>query len=38
MNVGVPGQGSIDAFWIIVGVMVAVLGSTLGYFRYRGWL
>src|SRR3954451_15383419 len=38
MNVGVPGQGSIHAFWIIVGVMVAILASTLGYFRYRGWL
>jgi magnesium transporter len=38
MNVEVPGQGSIHAFWIIVGVMVATLGGTLGYFRYRGWL
>src|SRR4051795_4351024 len=38
MNVGVPGQGSIHAFWIIVGVMVAILASTLSYFRYRGWL
>src|ERR671932_668885 len=38
MNVHVPGQGSIHAFWIIVGVMVGTLGSTLGYFRYRGWL
>src|SRR3954453_14117635 len=38
MNVHVPGQGSIHAFWIIVGVMVAILASTLGYFRYRGWL
>ena len=38
MNVAVPGEGSIHAFWIIVGVMVGVLGSTLGYFRYRGWL
>jgi magnesium transporter len=38
MNVHVPGQGSIHAFWIILGVMVATLGSTLGYFRYRGWL
>src|SRR4051794_4611899 len=38
MNVHVPGQGSIHAFYIIVGVMVGVLGSMLGYFRYRGWL
>src|SRR2546421_1561464 len=38
MNVRVPGQGSIEAFWVIVGVMVVVLGGTLGYFRHRGWL
>src|SRR5919199_1676776 len=38
MNVGLPGEGSIHAFWVIVGVMVVVLGSTLGYFRYRRWL
>src|SRR6266542_3328875 len=33
MNVGVPGEGSIAAFWIIVGVMVAILGGMIGYFR-----
>jgi magnesium transporter len=38
MNVHVPGQGSIHAFWIIVGVMVIVFGSSIGYFRHRGWL
>ena len=38
MNVGVPGQGSIHAFWVIVGVMVVTLGGSIGYFRYRGWL
>jgi magnesium transporter len=38
MNVGVPGEGSTEAFWIIVGVLVALLGSMLGIFRYRGWL
>ena len=25
MNVGVPGQGSIAAFWIIVGAMIVLL-------------
>ncbi|MDX6659932.1 MAG: hypothetical protein QOJ55_754, partial [Solirubrobacteraceae bacterium] len=30
--------GSIHAFWIIVGVMVIVFGSSIGYFRHRGWL
>jgi magnesium transporter len=38
MNVRVPGQGSIHAFWIIVGVMVIVLGGSIGYFRHRDWL
>src|SRR3954451_16412451 len=38
MNVHVPGQGSIHAFWIIVIAMVLILGTTLGYFRYRRWL
>jgi magnesium transporter len=38
MNVGVPGEGSIHAFWVIMGVMVAVLVSMLAFFRKRGWL
>ena len=38
MNVGVPGEGSIHAFWIVVGTMIILLGGMLGYFRYRRWL
>src|SRR5215218_7007166 len=38
MNVGVPGEGSIHAFWIIVASMVVLLAGMLGYFRHRGWL
>jgi len=38
MNVKVPGQGEIEAFWIIMGVLVAVLSGLLGFFRYRGWI
>src|SRR3954462_11297041 len=38
MNVHVPGQGSVAAFWIVLGVMLGVLGGMLGYFRRRGWL
>ncbi len=38
MNVGIPGEGSEAAFWIIVGSMVGLLGGMLGYFRHRGWL
>jgi magnesium transporter len=38
MNTGVPGEQRIAAFWIIVGVMVAMLVGMIGYFRHRGWL
>ena len=38
MNVGVPGEGSDTAFWIIVGCMVTLLVGMVGYFRRRGWL
>jgi len=38
MNVRVPGQGSIAAFWIVVAVMVVLLGGLLALFRRRGWL
>jgi magnesium transporter len=38
MNVHVPGQGSIAAFWVIVVTMVVMLAGMLGYFRHRGWL
>jgi magnesium transporter len=38
MNVAVPGEGSIHAFWIIVGVMVVMFAGSIGYFRRRGWL
>jgi magnesium transporter len=38
MNVRVPGEGSIHAFWIIVGVMVILLGGSIAYFRHRDWL
>jgi magnesium transporter len=43
MNVGLPGGGDPAAgpstsFWVIVGVMVAVLVGMIGYFRRRGFL
>jgi magnesium transporter len=38
MNVGVPGEDDIGAFWIITGVMVALLLSMVAFFRHRGWL
>jgi magnesium transporter len=38
MNVGVPGEGSIHAFWITIGVMLSVLVGMILWFRRRGWL
>jgi magnesium transporter len=38
MNVGVPGEGSIHAFWITIIVMLTVLTTMVLWFRRRGWL
>jgi magnesium transporter len=38
MNVSVPGEGDLTAFWAIVAGMVALLGGMLAFFRHRGWL
>ncbi len=38
MNVKVPGQGSIHAFWVIIIVMFAVVVGVALFFRRRGWL
>jgi magnesium transporter len=38
MNVRVPGEQSIVAFWIIIGVMLVILTALVAYFRKRGWL
>jgi magnesium transporter len=38
MNVGVPGEGDPEDFWVIVGVMAVLLVGMLAYFRRRGWL
>jgi magnesium transporter len=38
MNVGVPGEGSTGAFWVIIVAMVALLGGLGYYFRRRGFL
>ena len=38
MNVDFPFEGGVEAFWIIVGVMLAVLVGMVGYFRRRGFL
>jgi magnesium transporter len=38
MNVGVPGEGDVEAFWAVLGAMVVLLVSMLAWFRRRGWL
>jgi magnesium transporter len=38
MNVRVPGEGSITAFWIVVVTMIVVLVGMLAVFRRRGFL
>ena len=38
MNVRVPGEGDIGAFWIILGTMVVILAGMVAFFRRRGWL
>jgi magnesium transporter len=38
MNVTVPGEGSLTAFWIIVGSMIALGLGMFGYFRWKRWL
>ena len=38
MNVAFPFDDGVGAFWVIVGSMIALLVTMLGFFRRRGWL
>jgi magnesium transporter len=38
MNVEIPGEGSVGAFWIILVVMISLLAGMLFYFRRRRWI
>jgi magnesium transporter len=38
MNVRVPGEGSMTAFWVVMAAMAAALLGMVVYFRRRGWL
>jgi magnesium transporter len=38
MNVEVPGEQNMTAFWVIAGVMVVLLVGMVAFFRRRGWL
>jgi magnesium transporter len=38
MNVYFPGEGSHEAFWAVLGLLVAALAGMLGFFRWKRWL
>ena len=38
MNVIYPGEGTSEAFWVILGLMVAVIGGLAAFFRLKRWL
>jgi magnesium transporter len=38
MNVLYPGEGTHEAFWIILGLMLASIAGMVAFFRYRRWL
>jgi magnesium transporter len=38
MNVDFPGYGTHEAFWVIVGLMIAVIVGMVGFFKYKRWL
>jgi magnesium transporter len=38
MNVLFPGEGTSEAFWAIVGVLIAALVGSIGFFRWKHWL
>jgi magnesium transporter len=38
MNVLFPGEGSDEAFWVALGLMAAIVGALLGFFRWKRWL
>ena len=38
MNVLFPGEGSSTAFWVILGLLLAVFTAMIGFFRWKRWL
>jgi magnesium transporter len=38
MNVDFPGFGTAEAFWVIVGAMIATIAGMIAFFRYKRWL
>jgi magnesium transporter len=38
MNVLFPGEHTHEAFWVIAGLMIAVIIAMVGFFKYKRWL
>jgi magnesium transporter len=38
MNVHFPGFGTAEAFWLIIGAMLALIVTLVGFFRWKRWL
>jgi magnesium transporter len=38
MNVDFPGEGTREAFWVIMALLIAILGAMIGFFRWKRWL
>jgi magnesium transporter len=38
MNVAFPGEGTREAFWIFLGILVVTLVAMVGFFRYKRWI
>jgi magnesium transporter len=38
MNVLFPGEGTHEAFWVIVAALLGIAVATLGFFRWKRWL
>jgi magnesium transporter len=38
MNVDFPGEGTREAFWVVIALLVAILGAMVGFFRWKRWL
>jgi magnesium transporter len=38
MNVAFPGEGTEEAFWVVVAMMLVAVGALIAFFRYKRWL
>ena len=38
MNVVFPGEGTDEAFWVILGLMVGAIAGLAAFFRWKRWL